>query len=353
MNKIHWCGNELRRRELKSPTVSVAGPRGARSLNLSLDRHSHLYIILPSFSSLSPSSPSSSSSPPPLSSLLHPVTCSYLLPGSVFFLCSLSLPNATPLPQCLLLILFFGFIFFVPFRSCIPFRFVFVSHFSMSSSQLLSLDFDSKSSYLDSMDAAFPYMENGLDYLQYPPQSPPAFDLPVGCKSFFQALIKCLICIFKCLPLPPPSLSIMRWYFQVITLTPLNSTHHLPSARILPLRPMACPHLLSPTILATAIWPPRDPLRVGILVTAALALLFRMSQLFLGRIALTLWVSLPTAPHFAPAGGTVKLPRRHLVRQPSWMQRKMTTRTFIRFLLPALRLIMMRTSFYPCAFAYL
>ena len=223
------------------------------------------------------------------------------------------------------------------------------------SSQILSLDFDSKSSYLDPMDAAFPYMENGLDYLQYPPQSPPppAFDLPVGCKSSFQALIKCLICIIKCLPLPPPSLSIVHWRFQVITLTPLHSTHHLPSARILLLRPTACPHLLSPTILATVIWPPRDPPRVGILVTVALALLFRMSQLFLGRIALTLSVFLPTAPLFVPAEGTAKLPRRHLVRQPPWTQRKMTTRTFIRFLLPALRLIMMRTSFYPCACVYL
>ncbi|KXN88905.1 hypothetical protein AN958_06775 [Leucoagaricus sp. SymC.cos] len=51
----------------------------------------------------------------------------------------------------------------------------------MSSSQLLSLDFDNKtSSYIDSMDATFPYMENGLEYLQYPPQSPPSFELTVG-----------------------------------------------------------------------------------------------------------------------------------------------------------------------------
>ncbi|KAJ3571573.1 hypothetical protein NP233_g3668 [Leucocoprinus birnbaumii] len=50
----------------------------------------------------------------------------------------------------------------------------------MSSSQLLSLDFDSKTSYIDSMDATFPYMENGLEYLQYPPQSPPSFELTVG-----------------------------------------------------------------------------------------------------------------------------------------------------------------------------
>jgi len=64
-------------------------------------------------------------------------------------------------------------------------------------------------------------------------------------------------------------------------------------------------------------------------------------------------VFLPTALLFVPAGGTAKLPRRHLVRQPPWMQRKTTMRTFIPFLLPALRLIMMRTSFYPCACAYL
>lgn len=51
----------------------------------------------------------------------------------------------------------------------------------MSSSQLLSLDFDAKtSSYMDSMDTTFSYMENGLEYLQYPPQSPPAFELSVG-----------------------------------------------------------------------------------------------------------------------------------------------------------------------------
>ncbi|KAF5352443.1 hypothetical protein D9756_005845 [Leucocoprinus leucothites] len=50
----------------------------------------------------------------------------------------------------------------------------------MSSSQLLSLDFDSKTSYIDSMDSTFPYMENGLEYLQYPPQSPPSFELTVG-----------------------------------------------------------------------------------------------------------------------------------------------------------------------------
>lgn len=51
----------------------------------------------------------------------------------------------------------------------------------MSSSQLLSLDFDTKtSSYMDPMDATFPYMENGLEYLQYPPQSPPSFELTVG-----------------------------------------------------------------------------------------------------------------------------------------------------------------------------
>lgn len=53
----------------------------------------------------------------------------------------------------------------------------------MSSSQLLSLDFDTKApSYMDSMDATFPYMENGgLEYLQYP-QSPPSFELSVGRK---------------------------------------------------------------------------------------------------------------------------------------------------------------------------
>lgn len=190
----------------------------------------------------------------------------------------------------------------------------------MSSSHLLSLDFDSKSSYLDPMDAAFPYMENGLDYLQYPPQSPPppAFELPVGRKSSSEALISCLNCIFKCLPLPPPWLSIMHWRFQVIILIPLNSTHHLPSARTLLLRPTACPNLLSLTILATAIWPPRVPLRVGTLVTAALVLLLRMLQVFLGRIALTLWVFLPTAPLFALAGGIAKQPRRHLARQFPW-----------------------------------
>ncbi|KAF9451385.1 hypothetical protein P691DRAFT_614125, partial [Macrolepiota fuliginosa MF-IS2] len=46
------------------------------------------------------------------------------------------------------------------------------------SSQLLSLDFDTKtSSYMDPMDTSFSYMENGLEYLQYPPQSPPTFEI--------------------------------------------------------------------------------------------------------------------------------------------------------------------------------
>lgn len=54
----------------------------------------------------------------------------------------------------------------------------------MSSSQLLSLDFEAKApSYMDSMDASFPYMENGgLEYLQYPPQSPATFELSVARK---------------------------------------------------------------------------------------------------------------------------------------------------------------------------
>jgi hypothetical protein len=73
-------------------------------------------------------------------------------------------------------LIFFLFLFF--FGLC---SFSYVSSFNMSSSQLLSLDFDSKtSSYIDSMDATFPYMENGLEYLQYPPQSPPSFELTVG-----------------------------------------------------------------------------------------------------------------------------------------------------------------------------
>lgn len=51
----------------------------------------------------------------------------------------------------------------------------------MSSSQLLSLDFDANktSSYMDPIDSSFSYMDNGLEYLQYPPQSPP-FELSVG-----------------------------------------------------------------------------------------------------------------------------------------------------------------------------
>ncbi|EKM84007.1 hypothetical protein AGABI1DRAFT_110609 [Agaricus bisporus var. burnettii JB137-S8] len=55
----------------------------------------------------------------------------------------------------------------------------------MSSSQLLSLDFETKApSYMDSMDPSFSYMENGgLEYLQYPPQSPTTFELSVGLPS--------------------------------------------------------------------------------------------------------------------------------------------------------------------------
>lgn len=50
------------------------------------------------------------------------------------------------------------------------------------SSQLLSLDFDANktSSYMDSIESSFSYMDNGLEYLQYPPQSPPTFELNVG-----------------------------------------------------------------------------------------------------------------------------------------------------------------------------
>lgn len=60
----------------------------------------------------------------------------------------------------------------------------------MSSSQLLSLDFETKApSYMDSMDPSFSYMENGgLEYLQYPPQSPTTFELSVGRECCFSII---------------------------------------------------------------------------------------------------------------------------------------------------------------------
>jgi hypothetical protein len=49
------------------------------------------------------------------------------------------------------------------------------------SSQLLSMDFDHNKtpSYMEPLDASFSYMDSGLDYLQYPPQSP-SFGVTIG-----------------------------------------------------------------------------------------------------------------------------------------------------------------------------
>ncbi|TFK41910.1 hypothetical protein BDQ12DRAFT_346099 [Crucibulum laeve] len=52
----------------------------------------------------------------------------------------------------------------------------------MSSSQLLSMDFNDHSktpSYMEPLDGSFSYMDNGLEYLQYPPQSP-SFGVSIG-----------------------------------------------------------------------------------------------------------------------------------------------------------------------------
>ncbi|KAF9015751.1 hypothetical protein BDQ17DRAFT_1386429 [Cyathus striatus] len=52
----------------------------------------------------------------------------------------------------------------------------------MSSSQLLSMDFDNSKtpSYMEPLDPSFSYMDNGLDYLQYPPQSPNFSGVSIG-----------------------------------------------------------------------------------------------------------------------------------------------------------------------------
>ncbi|KIM47579.1 hypothetical protein M413DRAFT_203694 [Hebeloma cylindrosporum] len=43
----------------------------------------------------------------------------------------------------------------------------------MSTSQMLSMDFDNKSAFVESsFDSSFNYMDSGLDYFQYPPASP-------------------------------------------------------------------------------------------------------------------------------------------------------------------------------------
>ena len=57
------------------------------------------------------------------------------------------------------------------------------------SSQLLSMDFDHNKtpSYMEPLDASFSYMDSGLDYLQYPPQSP-SFGVTIG-RQFYAHFI--------------------------------------------------------------------------------------------------------------------------------------------------------------------
>ena len=56
-----------------------------------------------------------------------------------------------------------------------PFTFLLVLALvpAMSTSQMLSMDFENKSPFAESsFDSSFNYMDSGLDYFQYPPASP-------------------------------------------------------------------------------------------------------------------------------------------------------------------------------------
>lgn len=66
----------------------------------------------------------------------------------------------------------------------------------MSSSQLL-MDFDHAKtpSYMEPLDASFSYMDSGLDYLQYPPQSP-SFGVSIGRGYFFYFIAKLFSWLF-------------------------------------------------------------------------------------------------------------------------------------------------------------
>jgi hypothetical protein len=60
----------------------------------------------------------------------------------------------------------------------------------MSAAQMLSMDFDHKSPFLESsFDSSFNYMDSGLDYFQYPPPPSPTLGVSVGrqfSSSFYQ-----------------------------------------------------------------------------------------------------------------------------------------------------------------------
>ena len=60
---------------------------------------------------------------------------------------------------------------------------------AMSAAQMLSMDFDHKTPFLESsFDSSFNYMDSGLDYFQYPPPSP-TLGVSVGrqfSSSFYQ-----------------------------------------------------------------------------------------------------------------------------------------------------------------------
>ena len=61
----------------------------------------------------------------------------------------------------------------------------------MSAAQMLSMDFDHKTPFLESsFDSSFNYMDSGLDYFQYPPPSP-TLGVSVGRQflySFYQSV---------------------------------------------------------------------------------------------------------------------------------------------------------------------
>ena len=61
----------------------------------------------------------------------------------------------------------------------------------MSAAQMLSMDFDHKTPFLESsFDSSFNYMDRGLDYFQYPPPSP-TLGVSVGrqfSSSFYQSI---------------------------------------------------------------------------------------------------------------------------------------------------------------------
>jgi hypothetical protein len=61
----------------------------------------------------------------------------------------------------------------------------------MSAAQMLSMDFDHKTPFLESsFDSSFNYMDSGLDYFQYPPPSP-TLGVSVGrqfLSSFYQSV---------------------------------------------------------------------------------------------------------------------------------------------------------------------